>query len=180
MEGDIDAQREAQELSAALFSTRRPKHIGSGLASGAKSLAKGVLAGRRRCRRRRRRHSTAAVPACLPTLATCRLPAGAVGLVAAPVIGAYQEGVKGAAKGAAAGARAAPNAGGLAAPPPHGRLGGCCLLHAQLQQKDHQPQRHSYPVLQASQARCCCRPPAWRWEWRRCGRGSAVGAPGSA
>lgn len=45
--------------------------------------------------------------AACPFILPIRLPAGAVGLVAAPVIGAYQEGVKGAAKGAAAGASGA-------------------------------------------------------------------------
>lgn len=55
-----------------IFSLRKPQHAGSGLVSGAKSVAKGVLA-------------------------------GAVGLIAAPAIGASQEGFKGFAKGAAAG-----------------------------------------------------------------------------
>lgn len=104
MEDEIAGQREAQELSAALFSTRRPKHLGSGLASGAKSVAKGVLAGGARRRRRRRRRPLACRRAACQLLLPIHPPAGAVGLVAAPVIGAYQEGVKGAAKGAAAGA----------------------------------------------------------------------------
>lgn len=55
-----------------MFSLRKPRDAKAGLASGAKSVAKGVLA-------------------------------GAVGLVAAPAIGAHQEGLKGFAKGAAAG-----------------------------------------------------------------------------
>jgi len=55
-----------------IFSLRKPQHAGSGLVSGAKSVAKGVLA-------------------------------GAAGLIAAPVVGASQEGFKGFAKGAAAG-----------------------------------------------------------------------------
>jgi curved DNA-binding protein CbpA len=55
-----------------IFSLRKPQHAGSGLISGAKSVAKGVLA-------------------------------GAVGLIAAPAVGASQEGFKGFAKGAAAG-----------------------------------------------------------------------------
>ena len=55
-----------------LFSLRKPQHVGAGLVSAGKSVAKGVLA-------------------------------GAVGLVAAPAVGAAQEGFKGFAKGAAAG-----------------------------------------------------------------------------
>lgn len=55
-----------------VFSLRKPKDFRAGLASGAKSVAKGVLA-------------------------------GTIGLVAAPAIGAHQEGFKGFAKGAAAG-----------------------------------------------------------------------------
>lgn len=55
-----------------LFSLRKPKDAKAGLASGAKSVAKGVIA-------------------------------GAIGLVAAPAVGAHQEGLAGFAKGAAAG-----------------------------------------------------------------------------
>ncbi|KAH7622760.1 hypothetical protein Ndes2526B_g03599 [Nannochloris sp. 'desiccata'] len=62
---------EAIDLNT-IFSLRKPQHAGSGLVSGAKSVAKGVLA-------------------------------GAVGLIAAPAVGASQEGFKGFAKGAAAG-----------------------------------------------------------------------------
>lgn len=45
MQVDTLSQEEAQQLQEALFSTRRPKDIKGGLASGAKSVAKGVLAG---------------------------------------------------------------------------------------------------------------------------------------
>ncbi|KAL4428793.1 hypothetical protein ABPG77_005231 [Micractinium sp. CCAP 211/92] len=55
-----------------VFSLRKPRDLKAGLASGAKSVAKGVLA-------------------------------GTIGLVAAPAIGAHQEGLAGFAKGAAAG-----------------------------------------------------------------------------
>jgi hypothetical protein len=55
-----------------LFSLRRPRDFGAGMASGAKSVVKGVIS-------------------------------GAVGLVAAPTIGAHQDGLRGFAKGAAAG-----------------------------------------------------------------------------
>lgn len=55
-----------------IFSLRKPRDAKAGLASGAKSVAKGVLA-------------------------------GAIGLFAAPAVGAHQEGFKGFAKGAAAG-----------------------------------------------------------------------------
>ena len=55
-----------------VFSLRRPKDIKAGLASGGKSIVKG-------------------------------LGAGVVGLVAAPALGAHQEGFVGFAKGAAAG-----------------------------------------------------------------------------
>eukprot|EP00964_Phaeocystis_antarctica_P089159 scaffold56810_cov48-Phaeocystis_antarctica.AAC.1 len=69
--------------SAALFSTRRPKDVSAGMASGAKTIMKGVVA-------------------------------GAIGLVAAPVMGAREEGVKGFVKGVGmgvAGAIALPVAG---------------------------------------------------------------------
>ena len=69
--------------SAALFSTRRPKDVSAGMASGAKTIMKGVVA-------------------------------GAIGLVAAPVMGAREEGVKGFVKGmgmGVAGAIALPVAG---------------------------------------------------------------------
>ena len=55
-----------------IFSLRKPKDAAAGFSSGAKSVAKGILA-------------------------------GAVGLVAAPAIGASQDGFRGFAKGAAAG-----------------------------------------------------------------------------
>ena len=45
MQVDTLSQEEAQQLQEALFSTRRPKDIKGGLASGAKSVAKGLLAG---------------------------------------------------------------------------------------------------------------------------------------
>ena len=69
---DGDAGKEGSEAAdldgAALFSTRRPKDMGAGMASGAKTIVKGVVA-------------------------------GAIGLVAAPVMGAREEGVKGFVKG---------------------------------------------------------------------------------
>lgn len=55
-----------------VFSLRKPRDVKAGLASGAKSAAKGILA-------------------------------GAFGLIAAPAVGAHQEGLKGFAKGAVAG-----------------------------------------------------------------------------
>jgi curved DNA-binding protein CbpA len=67
----LQDDEEAIDLNT-IFSLRKPQHAGSGLVSGAKSVAKGVLA-------------------------------GAVGLIAAPAMGASQEGFKGFAKGAAAG-----------------------------------------------------------------------------
>ena len=70
----------------------------------------GVAQGLRRRRRRRRPLACRSPP---PTCSSCSSGAGAVGLVAAPVIGAYQEGVKGAAKGAAAGAAARGSTGAL-------------------------------------------------------------------
>ena len=82
-----DAGKEGSEAAdldgAALFSTRRPKDVGAGVASGAKTIMKGVVA-------------------------------GAIGLVAAPVMGAREEGVKGFVKGmgmGVAGAIALPVAG---------------------------------------------------------------------
>ena len=66
-----DAPKEGDDtvdLDAALFSTRRPKDVSAGMASGAKTIMKGVVA-------------------------------GAIGLVAAPVMGAREEGVKGFVKG---------------------------------------------------------------------------------
>ena len=85
-----DAPKEESSLddmvdldSAALFSTRRPKDVSAGMASGAKTIMKGVVA-------------------------------GAIGLVAAPVMGAREEGVKGFVKGmgmGVAGAIALPVAG---------------------------------------------------------------------
>jgi hypothetical protein len=84
---DGDAGKEGSEAAdldgAALFSTRRPKDMGAGMASGAKTIVKGVVA-------------------------------GAIGLVAAPVMGAREEGVKGFVKGmgmGVAGAIALPVAG---------------------------------------------------------------------
>jgi len=84
---DGDAGKEGSEAAdldgAALFSTRRPKDVGAGVASGAKTIMKGVVA-------------------------------GAIGLVAAPVMGAREEGVKGFVKGmgmGVAGAIALPVAG---------------------------------------------------------------------
>ena len=69
---DGDAGKEGSEAAdldgAALFSTRRPKDVGAGMASGAKTIMKGVVA-------------------------------SAIGLVAAPVMGAREEGVKGFVKG---------------------------------------------------------------------------------
>ena len=62
----------AQVTFSDVFSTRKPKDFKAGVASGLKSMSKGIVA-------------------------------GAVGLVAAPIMGARQEGVKGCAKGMAAG-----------------------------------------------------------------------------
>ena len=45
MQSDVAAQQEAADLADSLFSTRKPKDVRAGLASGAKSVAKGVLAG---------------------------------------------------------------------------------------------------------------------------------------
>ena len=66
-------QDEAKAAMDSMFSLRRPRDFRAGIASGLKSMAKGVAA-------------------------------GAAGLVAAPAVGAAQEGVKGFAKGLAAGA----------------------------------------------------------------------------
>ena len=80
-EGSLEEMVEGE--GAALFSTRRPKDVSAGVASGAKTIMKGVVA-------------------------------GAIGLVAAPVMGAREEGVKGFVKGVGmgvAGAIALPVAG---------------------------------------------------------------------
>ena len=70
--GSVDADDDPLGAMPALFSTRKPRNLGAGLSSGAKSVAKGVAM-------------------------------GAVGLVAAPVLGAREGGVKGFCAGLGAG-----------------------------------------------------------------------------
>jgi hypothetical protein len=70
MSGQIPVEKEVEFDQ--VFSLRKPRDVKAGLASGAKSAAKGILA-------------------------------GAFGLIAAPAVGAHQEGLKGFAKGAVAG-----------------------------------------------------------------------------
>ena len=85
------AAEEEEEVSAALFSTRRPKDLGAGAASGAKTIVKGVLA-------------------------------GAIGLVAAPMMGMREDGVKGFVKGMGMGVA------GAVALPVAGTIVGCVQM----------------------------------------------------
>ena len=87
-----------------VFSLRRPRDARAGLASGAKSIAKGLLAGvQARCT-----YGQVPLPLDLALLVADagRGSAGTAGLIAAPIAGAVQSGVKGFALGCAAGAPA--------------------------------------------------------------------------
>ena len=70
--GSVDADDDPFASMPTLFSTRKPRNLGAGLSSGAKSVAKGVAL-------------------------------GAIGLVAAPVVGMREGGVKGLCAGIGAG-----------------------------------------------------------------------------
>lgn len=129
MESSGDSQAVDDLQFEALFSTRKPRDFRAGLASGAKSVAKGVLAGAlpllprflscctRFCGLSQLACSTPVDPSLLqphawpppadaaPAPSSCPrpCPAGTIGLVAAPAIGAHQEGLKGFGKGVVAG-----------------------------------------------------------------------------
>jgi hypothetical protein len=123
MSREVSTSQQDDVQFDSMFSLRKPKDFKAGLASGAKSIVKGVLAGefgRAECDERivvrgmQAPGEPAAPPATaaaaahrsLRTLAAHRSrlsAAGTVALVAAPAIGAHQGGLKGFAKGAAAG-----------------------------------------------------------------------------